>query len=129
MALAATLLLAGCTAQPTPPSVPPAEPSTQDCGTLILSQGQKVPASAVQCVIEAAGARQPARLAITRPTTEGDPITTNYAVTVDGQVEVTTDARADRFGSGHVERQTCTGPTVQDAQWLSFATCSSPELV
>ncbi|GAA1849354.1 DUF4362 domain-containing protein [Asanoa iriomotensis] len=136
LALAVTLLLAGCTAQPTlaagptaPPSEPPVELATQDCGAFIFRQGQKVPASVVQCVIEAAEARRPARLVITRPTVEGDPITTSYAVAVDGRVEVTIDARADRFGSGNVERQTCTGPTVQDAHGLTFATCSTPEPV
>ena len=136
MALAVTLLLAGCTAQPSlaarptaPPSEPPVELDTQDCGALVLRQGQEVPASVLRCVIEAAGARQPARLVITRPTIEGDPITTSYAVAVDGRVEVTTDARADRFGSGQVKRQTCTRPTVQHDHWLGFATCSTPELV
>ncbi|GIF50335.1 hypothetical protein Afe04nite_48740 [Asanoa ferruginea] len=134
--MAATLLLAGCTAEPipaarptAPPSEPPVELDTQDCGALSLRLGQNVPASVLQCVIDAAGARRPARLVITRPTVEGDPFTTSYAVAVDGRVEVTTDARADRFGSGQVERQTCAGPTVQDDHWLSFATCSSPELV
>lgn len=137
VALAVALLLAGCAVQSTPaagptppPSVPPVGPGTRDCGTLTLRQGQELPANAVQCVIEAVGARQPARLVITLPTVEGDPITTSYAVAVDGRVEVTTDSRADRFGSGHLERRTCTGPTVQDGHFLlSFATCSSPEPV
>ncbi|MEV6811153.1 DUF4362 domain-containing protein [Micromonospora sp. NPDC051296] len=135
-ALAVTLLLAGCAAQPTPaagppppPSEPSVEPGTRDCGTFILGQGQGVPVDVMQCLIQAAGARQSARLVVTNPTVEGDPITTSYAVAGDGRVEVTTDARADRLGSGKVERQTCTEPAVQDDRWLGFATCSSPKLV
>lgn len=129
------LLLAGCAVRPHPtatPTPPPPEPfvgaGTQDCGTLVLQQGQEVPREAVQCFVEAVTARRPARLVVTLPTVEGDPVTTTYAVAIDGRVEVTTDARADRFGSGRVERQTCTGPAVQDGL-PSFATCSSPELV
>lgn len=134
--LAVALLLAGCAVQPTPaagpappPSIPEVGQGTRDCGTLILGQGQEMPADAVKCVVEAVEARQAARLVVTFPTVEGDPVTTSYAVAVDGRVEVTTDARADRFGSGRVERQTCTGPTVQKGDVLSFATCSSPESV
>ncbi|GIJ79108.1 hypothetical protein SAMN05443287_101557 [Micromonospora phaseoli] len=133
--MAVATLLAGCAAQPTPaagptssPSIPPTAAGTRDCGTLTLRQGQELPPDALQCVIEATETRQPAQLVVTLPTIEGDPITTSYSVTADGQVEVTTDARADRLGSGNVERQTCTGPTIQDGLRLSFATCSSPEV-
>ncbi|SBV28491.1 hypothetical protein GA0070620_4034 [Micromonospora krabiensis] len=130
--LAVALLLTGCVVQSTPtaaptapPSAQPAEPGSHDCGTLLLRQGQTVPTDALRCVVEAADNRQQARLVVTQPTTEGDPITTTYAVLGDGRVEVTTDARADRFGSGRVERQTCTGPSIEDGSRLSFATCVS----
>lgn len=135
VAPAFVLLLAGCAVQtiPTPGPVSPLSlptigPGARDCGTLVLRQGQEVPADAARCVIEAVEARQPARLIVTSPTDEGDPITTSYTVAVDGRVEVTTDSRADRYGAGNVERRTCTEPTVQKGGWLSFATCSPPEV-
>lgn len=60
VAPAVVLLLAGCAVQtiPTPGPVSPLSlptlgPGARDCGTLVLRQGQDVPADAARCVIEA----------------------------------------------------------------------------
>jgi hypothetical protein len=97
-----------------------------DCGTFKLSQGERLPESAVRCLVEAVQARRPARLMQTRPTVEGDPIPVTYVADTDGRVEVITDSRQDAFGSRIVVRQTCTGPARGGPGQLDFAECSAP---
>lgn len=98
-------------------------PAITDCGTFNLSHGEGLPDSAVQCLLEAVGARRPARLIETRPTVEGDPIPVTYVAHADGRVEVITDSRQDRFGNQMIERRMCVGPS-SDQGRLSFAQCS-----
>ena len=43
----------------------------------------------------------------TRPTAEGDPITTIYRVLPDGSVEVFIDSTQDKWGSGRWEHLSC----------------------
>ncbi|MDG4788807.1 hypothetical protein O7626_23260 [Micromonospora sp. WMMD1102] len=90
-----------------------------DCGTFKLAQGEQLPGSAVRCLTGAAAAGEPAHLQETRPTVEGDPITTTYIVDAQGQVRVVFDTRADRFGSGKVHLQSCTGLTQVDGRLVT----------
>ncbi|MBM0226848.1 DUF4362 domain-containing protein [Micromonospora sp. ATA51] len=115
------------TGPPPAPFVPTTHAGRQDCGAVSLGQGDTPPPASLRCFLDAVHDHTPARLLITAPTVEGDPITTSYLAGADGRVEVITDARADHYGSGRVERQTCTGPTDDQGHWLSFATCSTPE--
>ncbi|MGR6321414.1 DUF4362 domain-containing protein [Micromonospora soli] len=100
-------------------------PNPADCGTWTLPQGGRLPAGATECLSGALRDRQPARMRVTAPTTEGDPITTDYLVRVDGRVEVTVDSRRDRFGARRIERLVCTG-SVKYAPVPTFPTCSTP---
>ena len=50
---------------------------------------------------------QPSEFVSTRPTAEGDPITTIYRVLPDGSVEVFIDSTQDKWGSGRWEHLSC----------------------
>jgi hypothetical protein len=124
--LGLVLLLGGC-APPVEPRAPitVATPAgTVDCGTATVGQLEAPPAAMVDCFVVAAGRGQPARLVITRPTTEGDPTTAVYVVRADGRVEVVTDARLDAYGTGELTRDVCTGATVGEDGFLTLATCA-----
>ncbi|MET8150159.1 DUF4362 domain-containing protein [Actinoplanes sp. NPDC005259] len=95
-----------------------------DCGTFDLPQGDRLPEPAARCLVDAVQAGHPARLKVTRPTTEGDPIPVTYTAGAGGRVEVITDSRQDGFGARVITRQTCTEPTA--APELDFAQCSDP---
>ncbi|MEH0842128.1 DUF4362 domain-containing protein [Micromonospora sp. CPCC 205711] len=136
--LALLLALAACTptesgpaAAPSGPSVPPpgttapATDAVRECGTWTVAQGGELPARAAGCLLDAVRDRRPARLVVTRPTVEGDPITTSFVAGSDGRVEVTEDGRLDRFGSRRIERRTCTAVTL-DHGWPVGAPCSPP---
>ncbi|MGC4791430.1 DUF4362 domain-containing protein [Micromonospora sp. DT178] len=97
-----------------------------DCGSHVLRQSERLPDAAIACILDAVGARRPARLAETRPTIEGDPIHTVYVADADGAVQVTIDSRQDRFGVPRITRRTCTGPVVEHGH-IGFTQCSSPE--
>ena len=130
--LALLLTLGGCapadgpTTAASPATADSRAPTLHDCGTWDLGQGEPVPPQARTCLADAVRDRQPARLVVTWPTIEGDPITTSYLVRRDGRVDVTTDDRRDLFGSGRIERQTCEGPPNTN-ELPSFDRCSSPE--
>jgi len=98
--------------------------SMTDCGTFNLSQGERLLESAARCLVDAVQAGHPARLKVTSPTTEGDPIPVTYTAGADGRVEVITDSTQDGFGTQVITSQTCTEPTV--APELRFAQCSDP---
>jgi hypothetical protein len=135
--LLALCLLSGCT-QPTQPSAAPSSfapvsapaetpggtPSTTvvDCGVYTIKQGEGLSEDAMRCVIDAAANGRAARLQETRPTLEGDPITTWYVVRADRVVEVTRDTTKDRFGNAGIYTETCTGP-VASGGMLTFAKC------
>ncbi|MEU2611158.1 DUF4362 domain-containing protein [Micromonospora sp. NPDC007271] len=137
--LALPLALAACgTAGPAP--VPPdsapvpsdsplayatPSPVRPDCGVWTLAQGRRLPAEAADCFDDALRDGQEVRMRVTAPSLEGDPITNDYVVRGDGRVEVTVDARRDRYGSGRVERMVCSGP-VTYAPAPAFTTCSTP---
>ncbi|MFC7550355.1 hypothetical protein [Plantactinospora sp. GCM10030261] len=122
-----------------PPATGPAtttEAVVADCGTFALDQGERLPAGAVSCFVDAAGTGRPARLTVSTPTAEGDPITESYAADAAGRITVVIDTRRDRYGSPGVSRRTCTGPAAggdhaPDAltgfsPWLAFDSCSEP---
>jgi Domain of unknown function (DUF4362) len=106
------------------PATPGSGLEVTDCGTFTLEQGEVLPYSPITCLVEAVEGGHPARLKVTRPTIEGDPIPITYIADVSGAVQVITDARQDSFGSGRIERQTCTGPRAADGR-LDFARCSA----
>jgi hypothetical protein len=83
----------------------------------------RLPADAARCLIDAAKAGTPARLTVTRSTTEGDPIPVTYTSRADGSVKVVTDTRQDAFGDQKITTETCTGPSAAD-YGIDFATCT-----
>jgi hypothetical protein len=96
-----------------------------DCGSHVLQQAEKLPAAVIACLLDAVTAKRPARLAVTLPTIEGDPIQVLYVTDTSGAVYVTTDSRQDTYGDRNVTRQTCTGPFADHGR-IRFARCSSP---
>ncbi|MFI7160481.1 DUF4362 domain-containing protein [Micromonospora chalcea] len=100
--------------------------ATVNCGDHVLGLMDRIPEAAITCFLDAVEAHRPARLAVTSPTTEGDPIPTLYVVGEDGTVEVTTDFRQDRFGGGQgLVLERCTGPEATNGR-IMFRQCSSP---
>jgi hypothetical protein len=83
-----------------PPVTPTLPPTFEDCGTEALPQG----ATALDdrgrdCILRAFAAGEPAAFTTTRPTTEGDPITTRIEVVGVAEVRVSVDATRDRFSA------------------------------
>lgn len=117
----AIVLLAGCGAAGTN-GAPAAAPAVTDCGTFTIGQGDTVPAAARDCLITATQAREPARLKVTWPTVEGDPIPELYEADSTGRVHVTSDTRSDRFGPKAVTTRVCADVTVVQER-LTFGRC------
>ena len=115
--LLVALLCAGCAA-PTPAGPEPAEFTGRGvlpvCSAEDLGQGEPVPAGALTC-LDAGRTGDGAELAVTRPTTEGDPITSWYRARpgVPG-LEVFVDGSRDRFGTGDWLRLDCPAATSPD---------------
>lgn len=95
-----------------------------DCGTVTLVQSRTPGAGSLACFLDAVAAGQSVHLTIVRPTVEGDPIATTYRADRSGSIEVITDSRQDRFGSGQVEYQVCEEPSVGEDGFLTFVRCS-----
>ncbi|XVV08923.1 DUF4362 domain-containing protein [Actinoplanes sp. CA-131856] len=117
--------LAGCSEpDATPPDVLKlASPGTvTDCGTFTLDQGETLPQDAGLCLLTASREGRIARLSVTAPTVEGDPIVTVYATRPDGGVEVVEDTRADAYGAQEITREVCTGPSAGD-HGFHFTNC------
>ena len=116
-------------------SVLPAEPApggeglldVTDCGVFTLGQVADLPDHAGRCLVDTVRAGNPARLRVTRPSTEGNPVPVTYTAGTDGRVQVVTDMRQDPFGGRVVTTQTCTGPRWGERR-LTFDHCtdSSP---
>ena len=68
------------------------------CGSVILGQGEEIPADAAACLADAGA--DGAELALTRPTVEGDPVTEYYRVLPSGGWEIYVDMTRDAFGGG-----------------------------
>ncbi|PWW23070.1 hypothetical protein JD79_02235 [Geodermatophilus normandii] len=109
--LLVALACAGCGAAGTAPEPPPAEFTGRDplpaCPEQDLGQGGRVDPEAAAC-LDDGRAGGGAELAVTRPTTEGDPITSWYRARpgVPG-LEVFVDGSRDRFGTGDWLRLDC----------------------
>lgn len=96
-----------------------------DCGTFTLDQGEEMPDAAARCLVDAAAAHRPARLHVTSPTVEGDPIPTTYVARADGRVDLITDTRLDKFGARGITLSTCAAPTLAD-RGIEVGDCSDP---
>jgi hypothetical protein len=95
-------MAAGCAAGPVQPGSVPTPQQFVDretlpsCGEVTLTQGEEIPAENLSCLDEAGDAG--AELAVTRPTTEGDPVTEYYRVLPGGGWEAYLDGSMDRYG-------------------------------
>jgi hypothetical protein len=90
----------------------PTEPPAKDCGTETAT-GPNGPwnIDARECFWALYLQGTPAMFTTTRPTTEGDPITTVFRVYGPGTVEVVEDTTLDRFGAQAVTRYACSDLT------------------
>ncbi|MET0829432.1 MAG: hypothetical protein ABWY26_07940 [Microbacterium sp.] len=70
--------------------------SLPSCGELTLAQGDEIPDENMACLLDAGEAG--AELAVTRPTTEGDPVTEYYRVLPGGGWQAYIDGTEDRHG-------------------------------
>ncbi|GLY32443.1 hypothetical protein [Kineosporia sp. NBRC 101731] len=93
-----------------------------DCGTEVLDQSARISDQGADCFLGAVTAGDPATLEVTYPTVEGDPITQVFRNLGSGEIQVETDSTKDRFGSGEVETQVCTGPS-RSSFALTFDEC------
>lgn len=118
------LALSGClsggpgSAEPVPAEDDPvgrqwlAREPLPECGSLDVDQGERWRAAdpeAWGCFADALAAGEPAELAVTYPTIEGDPIRTWFRLTGDG-MEVYTDPTADSYGADGWSFQECDPP-------------------
>jgi hypothetical protein len=94
------LSLAGCAAGPAEPVETPSafldREELPSCGELELAPGEEIPAESLTCLEDAGD--EGAELAVTRPTTEGDPVTEYYRVLPGGGWEAFIDGSQDRNG-------------------------------
>ena len=99
---APVLVTAGCAAGPVAPGSVPTPSQFTDraelpsCGEITLAQGDEIPDANLDCLDEAGA--EGAELAVTRPTTEGDPVTEYYRVIPGGGWEAYLDGSMDRYG-------------------------------
>lgn len=98
--LGAGALSAGCAAgtpepRGTPQQFVDREP-LPSCGEVTLSQGDEIPDENLACLSEAGA--EGAELAVTRPTTEGDPVTEYYRALPGGGWQAFIDGTKDRYG-------------------------------
>ncbi|MGY1829971.1 hypothetical protein ACI8AA_06010 [Geodermatophilus sp. SYSU D01180] len=109
-ALLVALACAGCTSSAGTPGAVAGRAALPPCPVQDLGQGERVAADALAC--PAAGAADGAELVVTRPTTEGDPVTRWYRARpgVPG-LEVIVDGSRDRFGTGDWLRLDCPAAT------------------
>lgn len=102
MVCAAGVLMSGCAAGPVEPGSVPTPSQFLDraelpsCGAITLAQGEEIPAENLDC-LDSAGP-EGAELSVTRPTTEGDPVTEYYRVLPGGGWEAYLDGSMDRYG-------------------------------
>jgi hypothetical protein len=93
-------ILVGCASGPAGPVPTPTRFTDRaeltSCGTLELGPGEGIPAESIACLEDAGDAG--AELSVTRPTTEGDPVTEYYRVLPGGGWEAYIDGSQDRNG-------------------------------
>jgi hypothetical protein len=93
----------------TVPTVVRDRPALPSCGEETGTQAGSLNPEARQCFWDAYLAKRPAELISTRPTVEGDPVTSIYRILAAGSVEVFVDYRRDRFSKGGWSRLLCSG--------------------
>jgi hypothetical protein len=130
----AVLGAAGCTtARPPSPAAAskPPSPSTSttsppqsviDCGTFATGQSERWPSKGMTCLIDAVGDGRKAKLEVTVPTVEGDPVLNTFISLGTGEVVFMTD-----FTKAHgvsVQTWLCTAPKVdKPSGTLTFENC------
>ncbi len=123
------MTVAGCGAEPAPdPVAAPSQAAAEDvdCGTFDLGQGEELPESAGRCLIDAVGAKRAARLQVSEPTVEGDPIVSTYTAYRGGGIELVLDSSQDGFGPKAVTTQTCTAVSYGEGR-MQARGCSDPK--
>ena len=85
-----------------PPEAFSSRAPLESCGVVELGQGEQIPQQAIDCM----SASDAAELAVTSPTTEGDPIPRYYRVT-DAGLEIWTDSSLDTWSHGGWTHETC----------------------
>ncbi|MGY1693360.1 MULTISPECIES: hypothetical protein [unclassified Geodermatophilus] len=108
------LLCAGCAGEAGTPDAFTGRDRLPACPVQDLGQGEPIAPDALAC-LDAGRTVDGAELAVTRPTTEGDPVTTWYRARpgVPG-LEVFVDGTRDRFGTGEWVRLDCPAATGPD---------------
>ena len=100
VASAVGALTTGCAASAPEPRATPQQfqdrESLPSCGEVTLAQGDEIPDENLACLLDAGEAG--AELAVTRPTTEGDPVTEYYRVLPGGGWQAYIDGTKDRHG-------------------------------
>lgn len=101
-----------------------------DCGSVSLDCTSSVdtPPGPVACLLEAAGACNPAELRVVRHTIEGDPIESAYLVVPDGdgacRVARFLDTMRDRWGPRRIVRHDCEAVRAEaGCPWLDATGC------
>jgi len=123
-AAALVLLLAGVlwVVQLSPLSVPAVvrdRAALPSCGQETRTQTGRLNLEARRCFWDAYLAGRPAEFTSTRPTVEGDPITSIYRILAAGSIEVFVDQRRDRYSKGGWLRLACPGlRLIDESQWL-----------
>lgn len=102
------------------------EPIEVDCGIDLLWQGERPSPARLTCFLDALAAGQLAQVQIVTPSVEGTLVPITYRGASTDKVEVFTDFRNDRYGTGRVEYQTCVGPRVGEDGHFSFDQCTGP---
>ncbi len=95
-------MLAGCSLVPGAGTYAPPV-SGRDCGVEDLRLNE----AGRRCLLAAFQSGSAATFVIRATTVEGAPFTRSYIVRGPENVEITTDARADGYGSGQIETQRC----------------------
>lgn len=99
------------------PDVVRASDAAESCGAFVLGQGESVPTGAVECLSDAVSSGEPAELAWSFPTIEGDPIVSFAFAGSGAEVAVYTTSAFDSYGGDPQWTQTlcdpvtATGPT------------------
>ena len=80
------------------PDVVRASDAQESCGAFVLGQGETVPTDAVECLSAAVSSGEPAELAWSLLTTEGDPIVSFAFAGIGAEVAVYTTNAFDSYG-------------------------------
>jgi hypothetical protein len=91
------------------PAVVRDRPALPSCGQEARTQTDGLNQEARRCFWDAYLANRPAEFISTRPTVEGDPITSIYRILAAGSIEVFVDQRQDRYSKGGWYRLACPG--------------------